>query len=212
MYINEIFRSIQGESTYAGLPCIFVRLSGCNLACSWCDTAYAQTMANAQEVSVDEVIAEVKMHACRLVEITGGEPMMQAETDELARRLLDDGYTVLVESNGSVSFEWLDARAVKVVDVKCPASGHAGTFLVENIGFLAKDDEVKFVIADRRDYEFAKKFIEEYLHDATLQLLFAPVSPGLAPKELADWILKDGLCVRLQLQMHKYIWGNERGR
>ncbi|OGQ52617.1 MAG: hypothetical protein A3J24_04810 [Deltaproteobacteria bacterium RIFCSPLOWO2_02_FULL_53_8] len=212
MYINEIFRSIQGESTYAGLPCVFVRLAGCNLACSWCDTPYAQTMFKAADMTVDDVISEVKKHACRLVEVTGGEPMMQEETDELVKRLLDGGYTVLVESNGSVSFEGLDARAVKVVDVKCPASGHAGTFLVENIGLLTKDDEVKFVIADRRDYDFAKKFIEDYLHDATLKVLFAPVSPGLAPKELAEWILKDGLCVRLQLQMHKYVWGNERGR
>lgn len=212
MHINEIFRSIQGESTYAGLPCTFVRLAGCNLACSWCDTPYAQTVFKANDMTVDEVLTEVKKHSCRLVEITGGEPMMQEETDELAKRLLDAGCTVLVESNGSISFEGLDPRAIKVVDVKCPASGHAGTFLVDNISLLTKDDEVKFVIADRRDYEFAKRFIEEYLHDVTLKVLFAPVFPELAPKALAEWILKDGLCVRLQLQMHKYVWGNERGR
>lgn len=212
MYINEIFHSIQGESTYAGLPCVFVRLAGCNLACSWCDTPYAQTMFNAREMTVDEVIDEVKKHACRLVEITGGEPMMQDETPELAARLLDNGYTALVETNGSVSFAELDPRVIKVVDIKCPSSGYAGTFLVDNLGSMTENDEVKFVVADRRDYEFAKKFIEEYLRDAALKVLFAPVAPGLAPKELADWILKDGLCVRLQLQMHKYIWGNERGR
>ncbi|MBI5561313.1 MAG: radical SAM protein [Deltaproteobacteria bacterium] len=212
MLINEIFQSIQGESTYAGLPCVFVRFGGCNLACSWCDTPYAQTTFGARDLAVDEVMAEVKKYRCGLVEITGGEPLMQEEAEELAAALLDAGCRVLIETNGSISLEGIDRRAIKVVDVKCPSSGFAGAFLVENIGFITKDDEVKFVIADMADYEFAKRFIEEYLRDATQKVLFAPVSPGLPPKTLAEWILKDGLSVRLQLQMHKYVWGNERGR
>ncbi len=212
MLISEIFYSIQGESTYAGLPCVFIRLAGCNLRCSWCDTPYAREPEGGREMTGDDVTSEAAKYGCRLCEITGGEPLMQPEAAETAQRLVDLGYTVLLETNGSAPLKGLDKRVVKVVDVKCPSSGHAGSFLMENLGYITPADEMKFVISGREDYEFAKRFLEELLRGATLKILFAPVTPGLNPKELAQWILKDGLSVRLQLQLHKYIWGNERGR
>lgn len=210
--ISEIFFSIQGESTYAGLPCVFVRLYGCNLACNWCDTPYARINGNAREMSVDAVIQEAGKYRCPLVEITGGEPLIQPEAPALAKRLLDDGLRVLIETNGTVDLAGLDAGIVKIVDVKCPSSGHAGSFIMENMKFITPEDELKFVIADRQDYEFAKEFLEEFVRGQTAKVLFAPVQPALAPKELADWMLRDRLCARLQLQLHKYIWNDERGR
>ncbi len=212
LYVSEIFLSIQGESTYAGLPCVFVRLAGCNLVCSWCDTVYARTRENARALSVEEAVSEVKKFNRPLVEITGGEPLAQAEAGFLAARLLDEGCTVLMETNGSLSLSGLDARVVKIVDVKCPSSGEAGSFLMENIDHLTPDDEVKFVIANRRDFEYAKDFIEKNLRGMALSILFSPVRSAIEPGELAEWILKDGLDVRLQLQMHAYIWPGERGR
>lgn len=212
MIISEIFKSIQGESTYAGLPCVFVRLAGCNLRCSWCDTPYAQGTVGARETTVEEVVASVRLFDCNLVEITGGEPLGQKDTSRLCGKLLDGGYTVLIETNGSVSLKGLDGRVVKVVDVKCPSSGHGGSFLMENLDFIREVDEVKFVIADRADYEYARRFLEECLRGRTSKVLFAPVRPALEPKELAGWILKDCLSVRLQLQLHSYIWPGERGR
>jgi 7-carboxy-7-deazaguanine synthase len=212
MLLSEIFLSIQGESSYAGLPCVFVRLAGCNLSCTWCDTKYANLDADARELSVDTVVKEVNGYKCGLAEITGGEPMLQPETRTLAAKLLDDGYDVLMETNGSVSLGGLDERLVKVVDVKCPTSGQAGTFLIENIEHITPGDEVKFVIGARNDYDFAKRFIDEFIRDRTAKVLFAPVRPELEPKELAGWMLKDRLNVRLQLQIHSYIWNGERGR
>lgn len=212
MLISEIFYSIQGESTYAGLPCVFIRLAGCNLSCAWCDTPYAREAEGATEMTVDTVLREAAKYGCRTCELTGGEPLMQSEAFETAQRLVEGGYTVLVETNGSVPLAGLDKRVVKIVDVKCPSSGQAGSFLMANLGHITREDEVKFVIAGREDYEFAKRFLEECLKDSTLKILFAPVTPDLDPKELAQWILSDGLPVRFQLQLHKYIWGNERGR
>lgn len=212
MLVSEIFLSIQGESSFAGFPCVFVRLAGCNLACSWCDTEYARSSEGATEMTVDEVVEEVKKYRCSLVEITGGEPLMQSEAVDLAARLLVEGYDVLIETNGSVSLEALPEEAVKIVDVKCPSSGHAGSFLMDNLERITGEDEVKFVIADREDYEYAKRFAEEFVRDRTESILFAPVVPELPPKELADWILKDGIRVRLQVQIHKYIWNERRGR
>lgn len=212
MVISEIFRSIQGESTYAGLPCIFIRLAGCNLSCSWCDTPYARVPDEAKELTMEQVLDEVKKFDCRLLEITGGEPLLQNDTKKLISALFDGGYRVLLETNGSVSLEGLDRRLIKIIDVKCPSSGHAGSFLMENLDLITPDDEVKFVIGDREDYEFAKKFVEEFIKDRTLKVLFAPVKPALPPKVLAEWILKDCLMVRLQIQIHSYIWPNERGR
>ena len=212
MLVSEIFLSIQGESSYAGLPCVFIRLAGCNLACAWCDTDYARVTEGATEMTVDELLGKVVGHRCPLVEITGGEPLMQDEAAELAGRLLREGRKVLIETNGSVSLERLPANVIKIVDVKCPSSGHAGSFLIDNLRHITEDDEVKFVIADREDYEYAKRFAEEFIKDRTSKILFAPVVPELNPRVLADWILKDGICVRLQVQIHKYIWDEKRGR
>ncbi len=212
MIVSEIFLSIQGESTYAGLPCAFVRLAGCNLSCDWCDTPYARGTDEAVEMNIDGIVSEVEGFNCRLVEITGGEPLLQKESWEAAGRFLDMGYTVLIETNGSVDMRGLDPRVIKIIDVKCPSSGHAGSFKVENLSCITPRDEIKFVIADRTDYEFAKKCLEEFIEDRTDKVLFAPVSPGLPPGLLADWILKDMLRVRLQLQLHRYIWEEGRGR
>lgn len=212
MLISEIFVSIQGESTYAGLPCVFVRLAGCNLRCSWCDTPYARSAEGAKEVSATHILNEVKQFKCDLVEITGGEPLLQEGAKDLAVRLLDAGHGVLIETNGSVSLAGLDERAVKIVDFKCPSSGHAGSFLIDNLNFITPADEIKFVIGNREDYDSAKKFLDEYLSGRTQKLLFAPVKPSLEPKVLAEWILRDRLKVRLQLQLHTYIWSDERGR
>lgn len=212
MKISEIFLSIQGESTYAGLPCIFIRLAGCNLRCSWCDTAYAQTSEQGKDFPLEQIIGGVKKFNCKLVEVTGGEPLSQKETPELINRLLKLGCETLVETNGSISLEPVNANAIKIVDVKCPSSGHDGSFLMENLRFITLQDEMKFVIADRRDYEFARDFLETCIKDKTTKILFAPVYPAMLPKELASWILRDGLKVRLQLQMHKFIWGEEKGR
>jgi 7-carboxy-7-deazaguanine synthase len=210
--VSEIFLSIQGESTYAGLPCIFIRLAGCNLRCDWCDTTYAQAIEQGIKLSVTQIVDEIKNFKCRLVEITGGEPMYQSEATDLLDRLTKLGYEVLLETNGSISLERVTPNVVKIVDVKCPSSGHDGSFLMENLKFIKLKDEIKFVIADRRDYEYARDFLERCIQDRTAKILFAPVYPQMSSKELADWILKDGLKVRLQPQMHKFIWGEEKGR
>ncbi len=212
MKVSEIFLSIQGESTYAGLPCIFIRLAGCNLRCKWCDTAYAQTPEQGGDFSLEQITGEIKKFNCKLAEITGGEPLSQKETPALINRLLKLGYETLVETNGSIPLEPVNADAIKIVDVKCPSSGHDGSFLMENLRFITLQDEIKFVIADRRDYEFARDFLETCIKDKIQKILFAPVYPGMHPQELAKWILADGLKVRLQLQMHRFIWGEEKGR
>jgi 7-carboxy-7-deazaguanine synthase len=215
MVITEIFRSIQGESTYAGLPCIFVRLTGCNLRCTWCDTAYA--FHGGKKMSIDDVLARVAELAggnAALVELTGGEPLLQPEAAPLAERLLAAGHTVLVETSGERPIGEMPREVVKIVDVKCPDSGEGGTFRMENLEALDKKDEVKFVIAGRRDYEFAREFtLQHDLARRVRQVLFSPVfaDPKGAWKELearllAEWILADRLPVRLGLQLHKFIW------
>ena len=209
MYVSEIFLSIQGESSYVGIPCAFIRLAGCNLACDWCDTTYARAAEEGREASIDDMLAEVGKFNTWLIELTGGEPLIQPESRELAKALLDKDYKVLLETNGTTSFEGLDERVVKIIDIKCPSSGQSGSFMMENIPLITPEDEVKFVLSDREDYEFAKKFMDEYIMGRTEKLLFAPVRPALPPSELADWILKDGLRVRLQVQIHKYIWDEE---
>ena len=205
LIISEIFVSIQGESTYVGLPCLFIRLAGCNLSCTWCDTTYARTIEKGKEMDIDEVVEEVRRRTCWLVEITGGEPLLQEDTRPLAKRLADLEYKVLIETNGSVSLEGVDERIIKIIDIKCPSSGQHKSFLMENIEFITPDDEVKFVIANRKDYEFAKRFVKRHIEKRTDKILFAPVRPSLDPKELAGWILKDSLKVRLQVQIHSYI-------
>jgi 7-carboxy-7-deazaguanine synthase len=221
MFITEIFRSIQGEGTRAGLPCVFVRLTGCNLRCTWCDTAYA--FHGGKKMSVDEVLARVEELAGRqaderaivpLVELTGGEPLLQEEIYPLAEKLLAAGYTVLIETSGERSIERLPQEVIKIVDVKCPDSGEADTFLVSNLEALSSKDEVKFVISTRRDYEFAREFTKEHaLSERVNAVLFSPVFAdpegkwqGLEPRSMVEWILADGLPVRLGLQLHKFVW------
>jgi len=182
------------------------------LRCRWCDTRYAQTSERGEELSIDQIVSEVNKFKCRLVEITGGEPMLQKETPMFINKLLKLSYETLLETNGSVSLELVNANAIKIVDVKCPSSGQDGSFLMENLKFITLQDEIKFVIADRQDYEFARGFLERYVNDKTTKILFAPVHPDMPSHELAKWILADGLTVRLQLQIHKFIWGEEKGR
>jgi 7-carboxy-7-deazaguanine synthase len=204
--INEIFHSIQGESTHAGLPCVFVRLTACDLRCSWCDTPYAFT--EGRKMSLDDVIAQVDAFGCPLVEITGGEPLLQPDVYPLMDRLVAGGHSVLVETGGHISIEKVPVAVARIVDVKCPGSGEAHRNHWANLDLLTKQDEVKFVIQDRADYEFARDVIAR--HDLASRcgaVLFSPVHNVLASKELAAWILADRLPVRLQLQAHKYIWG-----
>jgi 7-carboxy-7-deazaguanine synthase len=204
--INEIFHSIQGESTHTGRPCVFVRLTACDLRCSWCDTPYAFT--EGRKMSLDEVLAQVESFDCGLVEITGGEPLLQREVYPLMDRLLDSGKTVMVETGGHMSIENVPSSVIKIVDVKCPGSGESHRNHWENLENLAPQDEVKFVIKDRTDYEYARDIVRR--HDLTRRVaavLFSPVHGILDPKDLAAWILEDRLQVRLQLQVHKFIWG-----
>jgi 7-carboxy-7-deazaguanine synthase len=228
MIITEIFRSIQGESTHAGLPCIFVRLTGCNLRCTWCDTAYA--FHGGTKMSIEEILSRVEdlssvvkkgvstktasVRAISLVELTGGEPLLQPDAIPLSRRLLDSGYTVLIETSGERPIAKLPRGVIKIVDVKCPDSGEPDTFHMENLEAMDDKDEIKFVISSRRDYEFAKDFTHRHaLAQRVHQVVFSPVHadpegtwPGMRAQDLAEWILADGLPVRLGLQLHKFIW------
>jgi len=221
MFITEIFKSIQGEGTRAGLPCIFVRLTGCNLRCTWCDTAYA--FHGGQKVSVDEVLDRVESLNRRpdggatgisLVELTGGEPLLQEEIYPLAERLLAAGYTVMIETSGERFIGRLPKEVIKIVDVKCPDSGESDTFDPRNLQELSANDEAKFVISSRKDYEFAREFSREHrLSERVREVLFSPVHDdpngkwrGLQPRELVEWMLEDGLPVRLGLQLHKIVW------
>jgi 7-carboxy-7-deazaguanine synthase len=224
MVITEIFKSIQGEGTRAGLPCIFVRLTGCNLRCTWCDTAYA--FHGGRKMSMEEVLARVDELAGRresgsageaavpLVELTGGEPLLQEEIYPLAGKLLTLGYTVMVETSGERFIGRLAKEVIKIIDVKCPDSGEPDTLDRNNLEALTENDEVKFVLSTRRDYEFAREFTQQHdLARRVKQVLFSPVFedpegkwPGLEPRVLAEWILADGLPVRLGLQLHKFIW------
>ena len=201
--VSEIFKSIQGESTYAGLPCIFVRLAGCNLRCAYCDTPDARE--GGEEKSVEEIMEEVRSLGGMLVEVTGGEPLLQDETPILVRRLLDEGFEVLVETNGTVSLEGIDRRAVVIMDVKCPYSGESDKTRWKNIGLLKRKDEVKFVVGSRKDYEWARDIIIKTGLTLKVKVLMSPSHGVIQPGELANWIIDDGLDVRLQIQLHKYI-------
>jgi 7-carboxy-7-deazaguanine synthase len=203
--VNEIFHSIQGESTHAGRPCVFVRLTACDLRCSWCDTPYA--FSEGRKMAVDEVVAKVRDYGCDVVEITGGEPLLQKDVYPLMERLLSEGHTVLLETGGHISVEQVPPGVFRVIDVKCPGSGESGKTHWPNLDDLRPIDEVKFVIKDRADYEFAKRVVEERrLPGRCAAVLFSPVHGVLDPRQLAEWILADRLVVRLQLQAHKYIW------
>jgi len=221
MHITEIFKSIQGEGSRAGLPCIFVRFTGCNLRCTWCDTAYA--FHGGQKMTVGEVLARVDVLSRRvntgkagvqLVELTGGEPLLQEEIYPLAEGLLAAGYEVMIETSGERFVGRLPKDVIKIVDVKCPDSGEPDTFDSRNLAELDPKDEVKFVISSRRDYEFARDFTHAHrLTERVNQVVFSPVSEdpqgkwqGLQPRQLVEWILADGLSVRLGLQLHKIVW------
>jgi 7-carboxy-7-deazaguanine synthase len=224
MFITEIFKSIQGEGTRAGLPCIFVRLTGCNLRCTWCDTAYA--FHGGKKMSAEEIMQRVDELAGRhggqsaatatvpLVELTGGEPLLQEEIYSLADQLLAAGYTVMIETSGERFVGRLPREVIKIVDVKCPDSGAADTFEMRNLEAVDGKDEIKFVVSSRRDYEFAKEFTAQHeLAKRVRQVLFSPsfTDPagkwqGLEPRTLVEWMLADGLPVRLGLQLHKFVW------
>ena len=210
MKVNEIFFSIQGESTYAGLPCAFVRLAGCNLRCTYCDTRHAYEEGVRQ--TTGQVIEALKRFPASLAEITGGEPLLQEETPSLISALAEQGYKVLVETNGSVSIRGIDARATIIMDIKCPGSGMEGRMVWDNIGLLRPHDEIKFVLADRADYEWAIEIIEKRRLQEKHTVHLSPVFGVLEPHRLASWILEDGVNVRLHLQLHKYVWpAVERG-
>jgi 7-carboxy-7-deazaguanine synthase len=219
MYLIEIYKSVQGESSFAGLPCIFVRLAGCNLRCSWCDSEY--TFKGGYKQSLDEVEAAVAaLTPVRLVEFTGGEPMLQErELVPLMERMLNKDYTLMMETSGERPLGNVPKEVHKIVDVKCPGSGEGGTFRMENLDALTKRDEVKFVISDRNDYEFAREFTRDHgLEERAGAVLFSPAfkkTPSLErstsncaldPRELVEWMLADGVPARLSLQIHKYIW------
>lgn len=222
LIVNEIFKSIQGESTRAGLPCVFVRLTGCNLRCSWCDTAYAFTQG--ARMTLNKIVDRVAAFDCRLVEITGGEPLLRSNSLLLMTQLADLGYTVLLETSGSLDIGLVDSRVVRIMDLKCPSSGECEQNRWENIPMLRASDEVKFVIATREDYDWAKRQLERWRLPAICSVLFSwahPLSPDqrdlalkpapsdqhpIAMRQLVEQMLADKLPVRFQLQMHKYIW------
>jgi len=203
--VNEIFHSIQGESTRAGDRCVFVRLTACDLRCSWCDTPYA--FHEGRKMSVDDVMSAVEAYGCPLVEITGGEPLLQEGVYDLMDRLLADGHTVLLETGGHRPIDRVPAKVVKIVDVKCPGSGEADKNHWANLERLAPHDEVKFVVLDRADYEFARDVVTRtQLPSRAAAILFSPVHGVLDPKTLSEWVIADRLPVRVQLQLHKLIW------
>ena len=203
--VTEIFKSIQGESTWAGLPCIFVRLTGCHLRCVWCDTTYA--FQGGGQMDLRDILTRCRELGGSLVEITGGEPLLQKNCGALARRLHAEGYTVLCETSGTLPLSALPDETIKIMDLKCPGSGEHHRNDWSNIGRLSARDEVKFVLADRADYEWSRDVIREYgLASRTRAVLFSPVWDRLEPKQLAEWILEDGLAVRLQIPLHKVIW------
>ncbi|MSO22411.1 MAG: radical SAM protein [Acidobacteria bacterium] len=208
MKINEIYQSIQGESSYAGLPCVFVRLTYCNLRCSYCDTEYA--FYEGKDLTVDEVIASVLSYDCPLIEVTGGEPLLQKEVFPLMDRLIDSGHTVLLETSGSLDIARVHPQVIKILDLKCPSSGESGHNLYSNLDKLQPHDEIKFVIGTREDYLWSKETIEQYRLAGQFPILFSTVFNQLEPRQLVDWVLQDNLKVRFQLQMHKYIWAPAR--
>ncbi len=207
--ICEIFYSLQGESTYAGLPCVFVRLSGCNLNCSWCDTQYADQTCI--PMTFDQIIARIEAYNCNLIEITGGEPLLQTDTPEFISHLISKKYHVLLETNGSQNIQSIQPACIKVVDIKCPSSNESESFLKENIDYLTPSDEIKFVVGSKKDYHFARSIIESDLtHVAQNKIHLSPVFGAVQPEELAAWIIEDNLHARLSLQQHKIIWGPDK--
>lgn len=210
MRITEIYQSIQGESSYAGLPCVFVRTAGCDLRCSWCDSEFTFTGGTAMEL--DQIIGEVEKYGCKLVELTGGEPMLQPEIYELSIRLADAGHTVLIETGGHRDISKLDPRVIRIMDLKCPASGECEKNLWSNLEHLRAFDEVKFVIADRADYEWSLKTIRDHCLEDRVRLLISTAFGMIEPADVVAWMLEDKLRARFQLQLHKYIWKPDERR
>lgn len=204
--VNEIFYSIQGESTFAGWPCIFIRLTGCNLRCRYCDTRYAYEEGD--DIPLESILAKVKGFDCKLVEVTGGEPLIQDETPDLISALIKNDYTVLLETNGSQDITKIDNRCIRIVDIKCPSSGMYKETYWKNLDYLSPHDQLKFVIANREDYLYAKNVLDSPGIKGRKKLIvnFSPVFKEMGLKELAGWILADHLKVRLHFQLHKYIW------
>jgi 7-carboxy-7-deazaguanine synthase len=208
MKIHEIYKSIQGESSFAGLPCVFVRLTYCNLRCTYCDTAYA--FYEGEDMSLEQVIQAVQKWDCLLVEITGGEPLLQKEVYPLMDRLIADGFLVLLETGGSIDIGEVHPKVVKIMDLKCPSSGESDKNRYDNIHKLQPQDEIKFVIGNREDYLWTLDIIRKHHLAGKFRILFSTVFDALSPSELVKWILEDRLNVRFQLQMHKYIWSPEK--
>jgi len=210
MIITEIFKSIQGESSYAGLPCSFIRTTGCNLRCVWCDTEYA--FYGGQKMTIEEILAAIDPHGCNLVEITGGEPLLQEDVPELSSQLLRRGHTVLIETGGALDIRVLPSEVIKILDIKCPESGMMEQMNWENLHYLGPKDEIKFVINSRKDYDWAVDVMNRYqLYQKNL-VLFSPVYQKMPADQLAEWILGDKLPVRFQIQLHKALWGETPGR
>ncbi len=204
LVVNEIFHSIQGESTHAGRPCVFIRLTYCNLRCTYCDTAYAFNEGTA--MSIPEILQTAEKYRCSLVEVTGGEPLFQEETPGLLKALCDAGYETLLETGGSLDISPVDPRVKRIVDFKCPGSGMEKKNLWSNVDHLTGADEVKFVIGSREDFDWSAMMREKYAIDGKCTVLMSPVHGEIPPADLARWILESGVHARMQLQMHKFIW------
>ena len=211
--ISEIFHSIQGEGKRAGMPCVFLRFQGCNLRCKWCDTEYAQDTKAGKVFTFNQIVKKVESFDCKFIEFTGGEPLLQENIIELIKYFSQKDYTVAIETNGSIDISKLPENVIKIIDVKCPSSGMVKHFNMENLLHINNNDEIKFVIANEDDYEWAKDFYFRKIRDKIkAEIIFSPAYSLLEPKSLAEWILRDGLEVRMQLQLHKYIWHpDERG-
>ena len=205
--INEIYYSIQGESSYTGLPCIFIRLTYCNLRCTYCDSEY--TFHDGEDMTVNEIMAKIKQYKCNLVEVTGGEPLFQKGCIELLQKLIDSKYNVLLETSGSLSIENVPKKVINIIDFKCPSSNMKKKNYWENLEFIKEKDEIKFVIGDKEDYEWAKRKINEYNLTSKCMVLMSPVYKEIESKTIIKWILNDNLDVKFQIQLHKNIWENE---
>ena len=208
--ITEIFYSLQGESSLVGLPTVFIRLTGCPLRCGYCDTAYA--FSGGEWMQVSEIVQQVKNYKTTTVCVTGGEPLAQRYCGDLLKQLCDEGYRVSIETSGSIDISPIDSRVIRIMDIKTPGSGEESKNRYENIKYLTQNDEVKFVLCNREDYDWSKEVIDKYKLPEKTQVLFSPVHEGVSPADLADWIISDQLNVRFQFQLHKFLWNDEPGR
>ena len=206
--INEIYFSVQGESSFSGLPCIFIRLTYCNLRCTYCDSEYS--FYDGEKMKIDEILKEIKKYSCNLVEVTGGEPLLQKNCINLLNELIKNKYDVLLETSGSLSISDVPNKVINIIDFKCPSSKMDNKNMWDNINYLKKNDEIKFVIGNRIDYEWTKQKIEEFKLNKICDVLISPVYGEIEPKEIVKWILEDNLKVRFQIQMHKEIWSADK--